>query len=140
MTTRQMAVLEIQTAIQSRLTGDTTLMAMITGVFADVREGQVPPYISYGQHVDGPWPTFGKLNSEAYIWLHIWSKDTGDEECYRILAELIRLLPTSPSNPPLTLPSYSMVRLWYEWSTILYDPEFSIRHMPVRFLAQATEM
>ncbi len=140
MPTRQMAVLEIQTAIQSRLTGDATLMAMITGVFADVKEGQTPPYISYGQHVDGPWPFFGKLGSQAYIMLNIWSKDTGDEECYKILAEIIRLLATSPSNPPLALPSYGMTRLWYEWSTILYESEFSIRHMPVRFLAQATEL
>lgn len=138
--TRPMAVLEIQTAVQAKLLGDATLSGMITGVFDQVPQNKPLPYISYGQHVDGPYPTFGgHWNSEAYFLLDIWSNASGDDECYRILAEVLRLLATRPDNLPLTLPSYGHVGMWYEWSTILHEEDYGIRHMPVRFLSRAVE-
>lgn len=139
MTTRQMAVFELQEAVQAKLTGDSTLSGMISGVGDQLPEGQALPYISYGQHVDGPFPTFGKWNSEAFFLLDIWSNAQGDEECYRILAEVIRLLQTRPDNPPLTLTSYGQVGMRYDWSTMMPPDEFGIRHMPVRFISQAVE-
>ena len=139
MTTRPMAVFELQIAVQAKLTGDATLMGMITDVGDQIVEGQAFPYISYGQHVDGTWATFGHWNSEAFFLLDIWSAASGDEECYRILAEVIRLLQTRPDNAPLTLTNYGLVGMKYDWSTMMPPDEFGIRHMPVRFLSQAVE-
>jgi hypothetical protein len=140
MVTRTEALLEIQVAAQARLTGDTTLMGMITGVFEEPIEGQALPYISYGQHVDGPFPTFGHVNHEGFFLLDIWSAASNKDECYAIRAEVRRLLVTTPQNPPLALPSYGFCGFTYDWSTIFKEEEFAIWHMPVRFMTRAVEM
>lgn len=139
-TTRQEYLLELQIAVQARLTGDATLMAIIMGVFDIASEGQTPPYITYGQHIGGPMPTFGHVNSESLFLLDIFSGAGSDDECYQILAEVRRLLETTPSNPPLALPDYGMAYLRCEWSTILHETDYQIRHMPVRFRTKATEL
>ena len=138
--TRPMYLLELQIAVQAKLTGDTTLMGMITGVFDIATEGQATPYITYGQHVDSAWPTFGKVNSDALFLLDIFSQKGSDDECYQILAEVVRLLQTRPGNAPLTLPDYGQATMNYEWSTILHETEYNIRHMPVRFRSKAVEL
>lgn len=139
MVTRPSAVLEIQIAVQVAMTGDVTLMALITGVFDEAPEGQIAPYITYGQHVDGPYEMFGSVNSEALILFDIWSQQDNDDECYQILAELRRVLETRPNNPPLVLPSYDLAEIRYEWSTIIHEQESGFRHMPVRFHTIAIE-
>jgi hypothetical protein len=139
MVTRPAPILEIQTAVQSRLTGDSTLMGMITGVFEEPIEGQALPYISYGQHVDGPYYTFGKVGHEGYFLLDIWSNASNKDECYHILAEIRRLLVTTPTNAPLALPDYGPCNFIYEWSTIFKEEEFAIWHMPVRFMTRTVE-
>jgi hypothetical protein len=116
-------------------------MGMITGVFERAPEHQPYPYISYGVHSDGPWPVFGKGGSSALFMLDIWSDDNGSsDECYAIFAEVRRLLVTTPTNPPLTLVNWKSVSLEYQFSTILYDAQYGIRHMPIRFLSRAQEV
>jgi hypothetical protein len=138
--TRPMYLQELQIAVDARLMGDSTLMSMITGTFDIAPERQPTPYITYGQHVDGPWPTFGKMNSDAMFLLDIFSQQGSDDECYQIGAEVVRLLQTRPGNPPLTLPDYGQVTMNYEWSTILHETDYNIRHMPVRFRSKAVEL
>ncbi len=140
MVTRPMFLLELQIAAQARLTGDATLMAIITGVFDLAPEGQAPPYITYGQHVDGPWPMFGHVNSESLFLLDIFSQAGSDDQCYQILAEVRRLIETRSGSTPLVLPDYGIANLKYEWSTILHETEYNIRHMPVRFRSKAVEL
>lgn len=139
-TARPLAVLELQTAVQSALTGDETLMGIITGVFAlPVPDGQAFPYISYGQHTDARWPTFGKRGSELAFMLHIHAAGGGDEQCYQVLAEVIRLLNTSADNPPLSLSNWGQVQMKYEWSTAMYESDTGFWNMPVRFRSKALE-
>jgi hypothetical protein len=139
MPTLQSAVLERQVAIQTRLLGDTTLMGMITGVFDEAPEGQAAPYITYGQHTDAPFETFGKVNSEALMLLDIWSTRDSDDECYQILAEVRRLVETRPTTAPLVLPSYGEIIMRYEWSTLIREQDSNFRHMVVRFHSYASE-
>src|SRR6266704_5180116 len=96
--TRQEYLLELQIAVDGRLTGDSTLMGIITGTFDIAPEKWPPPYITYGQHVGGPWPMFGKVNSESLFLLNIFSQAGSDDECYQILAEVRRLIETRPGN------------------------------------------
>lgn len=114
-------------------------MGIITGVFDEAPEGQLPPYITYGQHTDAAWETFQKVNSEALFLLDIWSKQDSDDECYQILAEVRGLIETRPGVPPLVLPSYGEIIMKYEWSTIFREQDSGYRHMPVRFHSYATE-
>jgi hypothetical protein len=138
--TRQEYLLELQIAVDARLMGDSTLMGMITGTFDIAPEKQTPPYITYGQHVGGTLPTFGHVNSESLFLLDIFSGAGSDDECYQILAEVRRLIETRPGNTPLVLPDYGVSYLKCEWSTILHETDYNIRHMPVRFRTKATEL
>jgi len=140
MVTRPVLMLELQVAVQTRLLGDSTLMGMITGVFEQAPEGQAFPYITYGQHVDGTDPTFRKMNANSLFLMDIFSQQGADDQCYQILAEVRRLLQTADTNPPLTLTDYGMAYLHYDWSTILKEPDYNVRHMPVRFRVKAYEL
>src|SRR5205085_5087620 len=115
------------------------LMGMITGIFDIAPEGQATPYITYGQPADSTLPVFGKVNSDAMFLLDIFSQAGSDDECYWILAEVRRLLETRPGTPPLTLPCYGQASMAYQWSTILHETDYQIRHMPVRFRSKAFE-
>jgi len=132
---------ELQVAVQTKLTGDTTLMGIITGVFDIAPEGQSFPYITYGQHVDGVDPTFsGKMNNEGMFLLDLFSQAGSDDECYQILAEVRRLLQTTPTNPPLSLADYGVAYINYDWSTILHETDYNVRHCAVRFRTRAYEL
>lgn len=131
---------ELQVAAQARLKARATLMAIITGVFDIAPEGQPTPYITYGQHVGGGMPTFGHVNSSAFFLLDIFSQAGADDECYQILGEVRAELQTTQVNPPLILPSHGQIYLMYEWSSILHETAYQIRHMPVRFRTKAVEL
>lgn len=133
-------VLELQQAVEAALTGDAYLMTLITGVFELAPEGQPTPYITWGQHTEAAWQSFGKTNSETLFLMDIFSQAGSDDECYSILAEVRRILQTTKTNPPLVMPDYGQSFMQYEWSTILHQPDYSMRHMPVRFRSKAVEL
>lgn len=138
--TRTEYILSLQTAIQARLTGDGTLMALVTGVFDQPPQSQPCPFISYGTHIGGNWHLFGFRNSEIYFYLDIFSTQIGSEECYRVLAEVNRLLETTPANPPLTMPEWGQVLLSCEWNTATYDLGHKEWHMSARYHSIAVEI
>ena len=118
MVTIPFVLTELQTAVQARLTGDSTLMGLVTGVFDmdNVAQGQALPYVSYGSHYGTPFKTFRHTNSESYFLLDIFS-DVSREQTYAIMAELERLL----DGKPLTLTDYSQAMMEYEWGTALFE-------------------
>jgi hypothetical protein len=128
----QTSLEELQTAIYSALTSDTTLMSTLTGVFdiAAVPENQAFPYVAIGDSTEGSMNAFGRRGYESTLTLHIWSSATGFKECYSILARMNFLL----DQKILSLASQSHVFTLYDFSSTLNDPgENSIRHMPVRY-------
>lgn len=136
MPTTPFVLTELQTAVRARLIGDTTLMAMITGVFDvdNVAQGQALPYISFGNHQDQPLRTFRHTNSEGFFLLDIWS-DVSREQAYAVMAEVLRLL--CDANNPLVLAHYNQCKMEYDWSTALFEQNPSDWHtgdwhVPVR--------
>ena len=142
MTTRPTLLAELQTAIEARLTGDVTLMALINGVFDldSVPTNQPIDYITYDTPTDVPLPTFGHLNSDATIVLSIWTlkHDLGRA----ILAEVIRLLNVVPPSgaAPLVMPDYGQARMWCEHVTSMYVTDTRYWHTIAQFRSQAFEL
>jgi hypothetical protein len=135
MVTTPFVLTELQTAVYARLTGDSTLMGMITGVFDidNVAQGQAMPYISFGNHINQPYKVFRKTNSEGYFLIDIWS-DVSREQAYAIMAEVLRLL----DGQPLTLSHFNQGMMEYEWSTALFEQNATDWHtgdwhVPIRF-------
>ena len=70
----------LQRALYDALTGDVTLMALITGVYADVQQPDLPesdsnfPYVVIGQDNLSPFDTKTDNGASALCQLDIWSR------------------------------------------------------------------
>jgi hypothetical protein len=134
----QTALSELQTAITAKLKGDSTLMALITGVFdfADVPAGQLMPYITLGDSTEVPDNALGQRGYEDTFTLHIWSRQKGFKQAQTILGRMNTLL----DQKPLTLATQSHVSTMYEFTQSMNDPDdTSVRHMPVRYRLSTQE-
>jgi len=132
------AMSAIQTAIGAKLTNDTTLSALITGVFdfRGIPPDQAFPYVTIGDMVETDDSTFDTLGYLDECTLHIWSIQPGSQECQQILKRLNQLL----TEEPLTLEDLNHIGTWYERAWILADPDDArITHMAVRYRIGAGE-
>nr|MBA2678281.1 DUF3168 domain-containing protein [Ktedonobacteraceae bacterium] len=127
MTVVQTALSEIQAAIYSKLTGDSTLTGLISGIYdiGAVPEAQAYPYVTLGDTTEVPDHAFGRRGYEDTLTLHIWSNAPGFKQCQAILAQLNRLL----DQKSLTLSNHTHVGTWYEFSASLNDTDVDdLRH------------
>lgn len=131
------AILELQDAAMAVLKADTTLMSRAKGIFdaGGVPENQAYPYVAFGEHVEVPFLYFGNLGRNTLLMLHIWSQQPSFKQALLMLDDVVRLL----DGKKLTLTNFDNIRVWYEWSTQLNDPDdTTVRHIPVRFRSLAT--
>lgn len=120
-----------QQAIYSVLTGDPTLMGLITGVFDFVPEDVAYPYVALGEVITTPDNRHRGFGRQVVETLHIWTKERGFAGALAIEDRITQLL----DHQPLTLPGHHTVSVRYEFSQALTDPEppGDIRHIPIRF-------
>ncbi len=130
---------EWQTAAYAKLTGDTTLMGIVTGVFdyGAVPQNQPYPFIVLGDGTELPMNAFGTRGYISTLTLHIWDNSNGFKTCQAILANMNRLL----DQQILSLATLHHVYTLYNFSQTLNDPGVNnIKHMPVRYLTFAQEV
>lgn len=125
------AVLPVQDAVLAALTADSTLMALIQGVYDWVKEDQAYPYIVIGEAVETPDNTHDSHGSNTVITLHVWSKYRGYRQALRIAARVRALL----EHRPLTVTGHRHVATYYVSQQTITDPEApgDIRHVPISF-------
>ena len=88
----QTALWPLQVAVYQRLSNDSELNTIITGVYDSVSESAVHPYVTTGE------PTVDSLNVkkkhiENIPWvLHCWSQYSGKKEIYDILNAMLKAL------------------------------------------------
>ena len=79
------AQIDLQTAIYNSLTGDTTLMASINGVFDFVPQETNYPYVTIGND-DYTWfGSMGKDGGQYNVQIDIWTQQENREECKNIM-------------------------------------------------------
>lgn len=123
----QTSIGEVQTALYNKLTGDATLMVLLTGVFdfGAVPTNQPFAYVTIGDATESPLNTFGRRGYSTRHLIHIWDNSPGFAKCQSILARINFLI----DQKPLTLATQSLVYLLYKGSHPLNDPGLdSIRH------------
>lgn len=128
----QTSLSELQVAFYAQLTGDSTLMSMVTGVFdaGAIPTNQPFPYIALGDATERPQNAFGTRGYIASQTLHIWDNSHGFATCTRILANMNRLL----DQQLLSLATQKHVYTLYDFSQTMNDPGLdNVRHMPVRY-------
>ena len=95
---------ELQQALFSKLDGDTTLGALITGVFDSVPKDQAFPYITIGDDTVGDFGTKTEAGQDHVVMITAWARSRGRKTVKQILARVYTLLheqtlvdPTSPT-------------------------------------------
>ncbi len=136
MTASQTSLLELQTAITAKLTGDTALMAIVTGVFDF---GAVPdepdekpafPYITIGNALELSDDAFSTPGYDTTQQLDIWTNQGGFWQCFQIFNIMQGLL----NHKPLTLATLHHVYTEYARSEPLRDPDDkTIRRLNVQY-------
>src|SRR5665811_951071 len=85
------ATLSIQTAMYGVAVADVTLMALISGVFDEVPEGQAKPYVAIGEALETPDNSHDRYGRESVATWHVWSTYQGFSEALGIANRLIEI-------------------------------------------------
>lgn len=135
----QSSLSEVLTAVYTELTGDATLMGMITGVFdfGAVPANQAFPYITIGDSSEKPDNAFGTRGYVATHKMHIWDSQFGGfQKSQQILARMNTLL----DQQPMTLATLHFVFFLYQQAIPMNDPgEDKILHTSVEYVSFTQE-
>ena len=119
----------IQEAVYGVLTGDVTLMGLVTGVFDEVPEGAAMPYVTLGEALEQPDNSHDRFGRQTVLTMHVWVDTRGFSKATDIVERLVALL----DHQPLTIAGHHHVVTRYEFAQTLRDPNPRIRHIPIRF-------
>ena len=115
----------LQRALYDALTGDVTLMALITGVYADVQQPDLPesdsnfPYVVIGQDNLSPFDTKTDNGASALCQLDIWSRQNNLIEVKEIAGAIYDVLQKGSLN--ITGADHVLTRI--ESQTFSKDPD-----------------
>jgi len=82
----------LQSAIHAALTGNSPLMALISGVYDRPPQGTAYPYVTLGAMTGVDWSTKTTKGMEYSITLHVWSQQGGRKEVAVIMESLYAVL------------------------------------------------
>jgi len=125
----------VQTALYAKLTGDATLMALITGVYDDVPTGTALPYVVFGEWTDESDDTMGANHRELTFVLEVHSEYLGFKESLNIADEVKRVL----HKCSLTVTGATFVGCLYQESFPQRPPGGRLRFIPMRFRLRISE-
>ena len=140
---------EVQAAIYTRLTGDTTLMALLATPlmgtfavfdFATVPESQPFPYITLGDADEKPFNAFGTRGYLAMYKPHIWDSSFGGfKKSQQILARMNFLLDQKDQST-IPLATLKLIYILFQAAIQMNDPgDYKILHTSVEYETFAQE-
>ena len=125
----------LQESIYSTLNGDSTLGALIQGVFDSVPDGQTLPVVTIGTQSTSDNGT-KTLDARDYIFnVDVYSDYRGMKEIKNIQKEIYRLLHESS----LSVSGASFVNCRCEFTTDILEDDGVTRHGVMRFRAYVTD-
>jgi hypothetical protein len=109
----------LQTAIYQRLTADTTLAGLVTGIYDQAPQGTVFPYVTLGDSTATDRSTNTTAGTEFDLKLHAWSREGGRKQAAGILQEIYSLL----HHASFAVTGQSLISIRYEASTITLESD-----------------
>lgn len=100
-------LLEIQKAIYAKLTADTTLMAMISGVYDRVKENTAYPYVALAEMDAQDWSSQTTAGLESNVFVEVFSRGGGRKECLTICERIHTVL----HDASLTMTGHRLVQI-----------------------------
>lgn len=127
--------LPIQQGIYDLLTGDSTLMALITGVFDYVDEDVEKPYMTLDESTEIPDNAHDRFGAQTVQSLRIWTRARGHREGLLIEDRVRQLLNHQQAALGSVVDGHDVVAVRFEFRQALVDPEppGDIRHILVRY-------
>lgn len=123
-----MRLVDVQTAVFAALNGNTTLRALVSGVYDSVAQGVVFPYVAIGDGTAVPFDTCTTLGDDATIDVHVWSRYRGRAECKAIQEAVYNVLHWQ------TMAGLAgLVSIEQEMAQDFLDPDGLTRHGVQRF-------
>lgn len=80
------ALPQLQAALYSRLTGDATVMARVTGIFDAVPQGQTFPYVVLSNDTSADDSTKTYAQEDITKTIDVWSRYNGKKEAQEIMS------------------------------------------------------
>lgn len=124
----------LQAALYALLDGDENLTDLLghtgdrNGVYDDVPENVVYPYVDLGETVSTPRNTHDGFGAESLVTLHVYVKARGNATAFPIVNRIRALL----DEQHLAVAGHTVVSVRHEQTQTLRDPNPGIRHLPVR--------
>lgn len=128
------AVRPLQTAVFAKLTAYAPLMALVTGVFDEVPEGAVLPYVSFGPITEVVDDAHDRQGLDTTIVIHVWSDYPGNAQAADIFAAVDAAL----DRVPLTVVGFADVTIKHESHQFVTDPDPDIRHVNAQYRVRLT--
>ena len=125
----------IQAALYAALTADSSLMAVVSGVFDWVPEGTAMPYVTIGETLATPRNAHDRFGRRHVTTVHVWSDQQGFKETNSIMTLIVQAL----DHQVLTVVGHDAVMVHYEFEQTLNDPDPEIRHGVLRFAITTEE-
>ncbi|MFH8797054.1 DUF3168 domain-containing protein [Streptomyces sp. NPDC017941] len=129
------ALWPLQTALYAKLTGHAPLTALVSGIYDEVPEQVVHPYVSLGSITESADDAHNQRGLEVAVVLHVWSKYRGFREAAAILTALDAAL----DRQPLSVAGYRDVSIAHTQHTEVRDPDPDIRHINVSYRVWLTK-
>lgn len=123
------AQLAIQQQIFELLGGDSSLSAIISGVFDSHPDPQKFPYITIGDGYSNDYTSFDRMGEEVFFDIHVWSRYKGFKEAQEITGHINRLL----AQQNIEVDGFGTVGCYFNTSDTLRDPDGITRHIILRF-------
>lgn len=118
------AALELQGAIVGRLSADTGIAAVVSGVYDHVPQGTAFPYIELGEDTFDQWDHDDANGFEGRVDIHTWSQYQGQKQ----VKELQGMVYSALHDLPLTLTNYRCISIMQESEQVMNDPDGITRH------------
>jgi|TARA_R100000084_G_C4652569_1_gene150756 hypothetical protein len=123
---------ELQTAVYSALSGDSNLTSTLgASVFDEVPDQSSFPFVALGEETVVPYDTFDLDGASHTLNIHIWSQYKGAKQTKQIMDRIHTLLHDSS----LSVSGFNLIRMQFEFSDIMRDPDGVTRHGVMRFRA-----
>lgn len=125
----------LQKALYQKLTGNTPLMAVVTGIFDRAAQGTAFPYITIGDAVIHDWSTKSATGTQQLVEIHIWSREGGRKQAAEIMDMVYGLL----HNGSLTVEAQALVMIRFVSSNLQLESDGWTYHgaMRLRVLLEA---
>ena len=126
---------QVQEAVYEVLNGDSTLGALITGVYDFVPEGTAFPYVTLGNNTAIDYDTKTVQGQEITMVVGIWSQSEDRIPLIKIGQRIHELL----HRQTFTVTGKNLINSWCEFEEPVRDPDGHTMHHIMRFRIIVTD-